>query len=190
MTVATGSLEITFVPAGERRSSATAVRDDGVTVRIPGVGPVTPLPHDLAHCVIERELRLERGFWASVADGAMFQGMTAVTGRQRPHAAKRSSAIIKANGAYVGQAEVLVGSVIQIIRTGLDRDTHAALRILAEAQSACPAGVLVIDESTLSRVCAEVRAASARWHRTQADGVLVDRWSLGGAARVRSYRSA
>jgi hypothetical protein len=67
MTVAAGSLEITFAREGEGRSSTAALRSDGVTVRIPGAGPVTRLPHDLAHWVIERDLGLDRGFWASVA---------------------------------------------------------------------------------------------------------------------------
>jgi hypothetical protein len=39
---------------------------------------VTTLPHNLAHCVVERELLLERGFWASVAIGVCetFGGIT------------------------------------------------------------------------------------------------------------------
>jgi hypothetical protein len=161
-----------------------------VTVRIPGAGPVNPLPHDLAHCVIERELRLDRGFWASVAAGAMFQGMTVVAGRRRSHASERSSAIIKANGVFIGQAEVLASSFVQIIRDGLDRDPRRAIRFVTEAQSACPAGVFTVDGGALARVCAELRAAAARWQSTKAGEVLVERWSLRGAARERSLRSA
>jgi hypothetical protein len=190
MTIAAGSIEITFIREGERRSSATTVRGDGVTVRIPGAGPISPLPHDLAHCVVERELRLERGFWASVAAGAIFRRMTVVAGRQRPHAAKRSAAIIRANGAFVGQAEVLAGSFVQIVRDELDRDLCVAVRVLTEAQSACPAGVLMVDDGALARVCVALRTAAARWQATQVGGVVVEHWIPRGAARERSRRSA
>jgi hypothetical protein len=176
MIVTAGSLEITFAREGERRSSATAVRDDGVTVRIPGAGPITPLPHDLAHCVVERELHLERGFWASVAAGAMFQGMTVVVGRRQPHASERSSAIIKANAIFIGQAEVLVSIFIQIIREGLDRDPRSALRLVIEAQSACPAGILSPDVDDLTRICASLRTTAARWQSVSIDQTLVEQW--------------
>src|SRR5947209_2355421 len=103
-------MQIDFIRESERRLVSVAVRDDGVSVQVPGYGPVAPLPHDLGHFVVERELRLQEGFWGSVAAGAIFPGMAVLTGRQRPHAAERSAAVIRQNGARITQAEVLVGT--------------------------------------------------------------------------------
>src|SRR5947209_4936616 len=85
-------MQIDFHREAERKVSAMVRRDDGVTVRVPGYGHVMPLPHDLAHFVVERELELEWGFWARVVAGAVFPGMAVVSGRRPPTANARSRA--------------------------------------------------------------------------------------------------
>ena len=65
-------MEIRIEKLDVRRSQAVVTRDDKVTLRVAGYGPSQPLPHDLAHYVVEKELALRRGFWGSVADGAIF----------------------------------------------------------------------------------------------------------------------
>src|SRR6266567_9347864 len=65
---------------------STLVERDSVRLRVPGYGFMRALPHDLAHWVVEGSLRLRRGFWGSVADGAEFAGMQRIEGRRKPHA--------------------------------------------------------------------------------------------------------
>ena len=60
---------------------STVVQRDGVQLRVPGYAFMRALPHDLAHFVVEDKLRLNRGFWGSVADGAEFRGMEWIDGR-------------------------------------------------------------------------------------------------------------
>jgi hypothetical protein len=70
------SLQIIVTRVDEHRYSTIAKRD-GLQISVPGYAFMRPLPHDLAHCVVEATLRLDRGFWASVADGVEFGGMKA-----------------------------------------------------------------------------------------------------------------
>jgi hypothetical protein len=55
-------MEIKIVKLDQRRSHAVVTRDDKVTLRVAGFGPSQPLPHDLAHYVVEKALALRRGF--------------------------------------------------------------------------------------------------------------------------------
>jgi hypothetical protein len=84
------------------------MRDDGVSYRLKGVGRKFAIPHDLAHFLVEKTLRLKRGFFGSIADGAVFPSMTYVEGRRKPRAAERSTAALKANAEQLSEAEVLV----------------------------------------------------------------------------------
>jgi hypothetical protein len=77
--------------AGSQQATL-ATRRDGVRLSVPVFGKLDPLPHDLAHYVVERELGLPDGFWGSVAAGAIFAGMVVLEGRQPPHARERSRA--------------------------------------------------------------------------------------------------
>jgi hypothetical protein len=164
---------------------ATAVRGDGVTVRIKGVGPAHPLPHDLAHWVVERELGLTRGFWASVAAGAVFGSMAVIAGRRRPHAEQRSKALIKANGPFISQAEVVAASFVRVIERGLERDPRAGLAFLHDEQSAVPAGVLAVGCDDFVRVCTALRNVAARWHGLPVGGSLTDSWMVPGQFALR-----
>jgi hypothetical protein len=119
-------MEITFTRTGGRRYATQAVRDDGVSVQVPSYDRTAPLPHDLAHYVVERELGLKNGFWGCVAAGALFPGMTVISGRQRPQAAARSAAVIREAGQHGTEAEVLVGVLLGIVHDGLEPGGAAA----------------------------------------------------------------
>src|SRR5690606_30145241 len=171
------SLEVTFERLNERQSASTAVRSDGVTVRVPGYGPSDPLPHDLAHFGIERALRMSRGFWGSVAAGAVFHGMTVLSGRRRPHASERSDAIIRANGDTINQAEMLVGALLTVMEDGLDRDPDAALSVLRRWQSTSREPIAV-DRDTLDRMLSEVRALIQAWRAVETGQSMSLRWDV------------
>jgi hypothetical protein len=94
-------------------------RSDNVTCRVKGVGHMSAIPHDLAHLAIEQALRIRRGFWGSVADGAVFGSMTHVSGRRKPRAAERSKEVLKANQDQLTETEILVGLFNQALEEGL-----------------------------------------------------------------------
>jgi hypothetical protein len=75
----------------ERRYETLITRADGVKYNVKGVGHMAAIPHDLAHFAVERGLDIRRGFWGSVADGAVFGSLTHVSGRRRPHAPNAQS---------------------------------------------------------------------------------------------------
>ncbi len=66
------------------------------------------IPHDLAHFLVEKTMRLHRGFFGNVADGAVFKSMTWLAGRRKPKAAERSAGLLKQTEAALNEAEVLV----------------------------------------------------------------------------------
>jgi hypothetical protein len=186
-------MEIAFHRIDERQSHAVARRDDGVNVRVPGYGRALPLPHDLAHYIVERELELRQGFWGSVADGALFPGMVVLAGRQKPRAADRSCALIKANGPYVLRAEVLVATLLEIVAEGLHPNPRAALRRLLEAQSAVSLGPYPMDEGAIQRICAALRMMTGAWQQVEPGGRMVVDWTLldltDSARQVRPHRT-
>jgi hypothetical protein len=86
-------------------------RGDGVVLALPGYDRKWRVPHDLAHLVAERQLRLTDGVFGSIAAGGMFDNMTVLSGRLRYDARQRSQRILRANGRGIGMAEVLAGVV-------------------------------------------------------------------------------
>jgi hypothetical protein len=126
-------MKITMMRTGERSYTTIAMRRDGVTIAIPSPDRPGWLPHDLAHYVVEQRLGLRRGFWGSVADGAIFSNLRVVAGRQPPHAAARSRAILREIGQLGTEAEVLVGIFVGIARERLDPRGREALARVADA---------------------------------------------------------
>jgi hypothetical protein len=173
-----GTLTITFQRLSAWQSASVALRDDGVTVRVPGYGPVLPLPHDLAHYIVERELGLTRGFWGSVAAGAMFPGMAVLAGRRRPHATERGTAVIKANSAQITRAESLVGGFTVALHEGRTATDSALLRALNADATAT--GGAPVDPATLARASAALNETVARWRDVPTGGVLAVRWEQPG----------
>jgi hypothetical protein len=99
-------MDILFRKSGFSREPSEASRSDGVRLSIPVFGRLDPIPHDLAHFVIERELDLQNGFLGSIADGAIFEGMHVISGRQPPHAGEHSRTVMKANHfEHAGRAD-------------------------------------------------------------------------------------
>jgi hypothetical protein len=115
------SIDILFVQSGHHRIATVATRQDKVRVSIPVYGPLDPIPHDLAHYVIEQELGLHDGFWGSVAAGALFGGMKILAGRQRPHAAQRSRDVLAAHRQGIGVSELLVDAGLRAVK-GMNLD--------------------------------------------------------------------
>lgn len=101
-------MQLVFTRLDQRRYVSRITRTDRVSFLVNGVGHMFQIPHDLAHYAIESALPLARGFWGSVADGAVFPSMTHIDGRRRPRAKERSTALLKSNAAHLSEAEILV----------------------------------------------------------------------------------
>ena len=156
-------MKITFTRSGERTYTTFIERDDGVIIQVPSHDRSSSLPHDMAHYVVERELRLARGFWGRVASGAMFGGMRVVTGRLRPHAAARSKSMIKEEEQQLIEAEVLVGLLLDITHQRLEDDWAVVSTHLNSAWKPRKPSRESLSHKEVLQVCAELREAEQRW---------------------------
>jgi hypothetical protein len=170
-------MQIKIVRLDARRSESFATRDDRVVVHVPGYGPAVPLPHDLAHFVIEKELGLHKGFWGSVAGGAKFPGMSVVSGRQRPHAEARSAALCKANARRVTEVEVVISVLLQLMREGTAPTSRRAASLLAERwQPKKESEIAGLGPPDMANLCERLQAMAQRWSQVGIGSDLVVRW--------------
>jgi hypothetical protein len=163
-------MEIIFTRSRDRRDATIVTRRDGVRLSVPVYGKLDPIPHDLAHYVVERELGLRDGFWGSVAEGAVFAGMRILDGRQRPHVRERSQELQRANGRGILFAELVVEAVMRTImgvRLGNEplAIEHAGLRTRADR------------DALLARLRPAAEAMCARWGETAPGGTLTVSWA-------------
>ncbi|HME71892.1 MAG TPA: hypothetical protein VKM54_18775 [Myxococcota bacterium] len=135
------------------------------------------LPHDLSHYVVEAELRLKRGFWGCIREGALFPSVTVVSGRQRSGAKARSQALIHAAHQERGASELLVGAFRAAARI-----TDPALRfaelVSPELQQWFPAHV---DKDTRRRIVERLRILESRWQDLSVGESITLFWPLGGS---------
>jgi hypothetical protein len=148
----------------ERRYETLVTRADGVSFRVQGVGHMFAIPHDLAHLAVEEALGLDRGFWGSVASGAVFPSMNHLSGRRRPHAGERSRELLKANRDTITEAETLVSLFNTALQQGHGADS-AVLRARLREQRWTPAG-----QSERQFTDAEIESVCAAWQR------MLDLW--------------
>ena len=153
-----------------------AVRDDGVTVHVPGFDRKHTVPHDLAHFAAEHGCGVARGFWGSVAAGAMFGGMKVLAGRRPPHAAERSRRVIRANAAEIGVAEGLAESVFQAYEKDLSSEEAAG--ILARHWSAIRADPCPYGPEALSAAWTLLTDLAERWADTPPGAGMTLAWTL------------
>lgn len=108
----TGGVEVRFIRRADNGSMAEFSRPDGVQVRLQSFDRTGVVPHDLAHLVVEKSMRLDTGLWGSLAAGAEFGSVELVGGRVRHDHKARSAALRKANERDLGMVELLVGAVL------------------------------------------------------------------------------
>jgi hypothetical protein len=181
-------MQIVVTRVDAHRYSTIVERDDGVRLRVPGYGFMRALPHDLAHCVVEERLGLDRGFWGSVADGAEFGGMERLEGRRKPHAAVRAQAISKSNVDYLGEAERLVACFEKIVEGNLDLVPQLAGAQLREASATVRHRERRITQSDVAKVCAAWRTMQARWHDLPIGQSICVEWHCKGACGRHAAR--
>jgi hypothetical protein len=170
-------MEIRIEKLDARRSQSVVTRDDKVTLRVAGYGPSQPLPHDLAHYVVEKELGLRRGFWGSVADGAVFPGMAVLAGRQRPHARERSQTLCKANSRSLTDVEVIVGLMVDLVKSKVPVTSPYATKAVARCLTGGKDSELrAVTAANLERIDEGLGTMARRWADVKVGDALVVRW--------------
>lgn len=154
----------------------TIRRDDGLTVRLPGYDRTFRVPHDLAHFVAEREFRLDKGVFGSIAAGAMFSNMSVVDGKQRFDAHVRSKAVLRSNTAEIGLAEVVSG----VVHTAVERRERfeSVYQRLREGWGTLREGPCPYPADTLRRALAHLSAMADRWQGLPEGSRLTLHWPL------------
>lgn len=171
-------MNITFTRSSERVYQTLALRDDGVLLEVPSFDRKFPLPHDLAHYVVERELGLRHGFWGCIASGALFPGIKVISGRPRPDAGTRSQAVIREAGQQGTEAEVLVGVLLKIIHTGLENDWAASHALLDNEWKPNKPCREPLRAEEVKRVGTALREAEQRWQALEVGQSLTVEWTM------------
>lgn len=165
-------MDIMFIRGAENTYTVTVRRGDGVSLLLPGNGRNFRLPHDAAHCIVERELGLRRGFWGRVADGAIYPNMQVLSGRQPPHAAERSRLVRREAEPQGVEAEVLVGLLFTIMSRNRENDAPAVEALLRRAWRPRRPERPPPEMNEVRRACAALREAERQWLALEAGQAL------------------
>lgn len=174
-----GALVVEFEKGAGRRYRSLLHRADGVVVAFDGGafnkvgGSAGELPHDLAHLVVEEELGLRAGVWGVLAAGGLFSHATVVSGRQKPHAARRGRAVVDAAGDEVMQAEILTRAVCDAAAGTGPAEPQAIRRAIGERWWSD-----TVTRPALDRAAARLRTAGAEWSTLPPGGRLTTAWRL------------
>lgn len=158
------------------RYVTSILRADGVMFSMQGVGHNFAIPHDVAHYVVEKALGFDRGFWGSVAAGAIFPSMTYLEGRRKPKAAEQSRTVLKTNASELGEAEVLVRIFNDTIEQGHGETSAVLYSRLRERRASSAAGPRTIDQAQISKVFATYDDILSQWQNTPVEGALALHW--------------
>jgi hypothetical protein len=182
-------MEITFTKTGARTYEVYARRDDGVTLRVRTPDKPLTIPHDFAHYVVERGLNMEGGFWGSIAAGAVFGTVQVVSGRQPPHAAERSAALIKASYREQAAAELYVAVMQAVAREGKGQDYRLVCSRLDEVWRPFRWPRPHVTAEDALRVCRALREAEERWLALPVGESVTVSWAAAGRGSSRRRRA-
>jgi hypothetical protein len=161
---------------GDGRYETVITRDDGASFGVSGVAHAFAIPHDLAHYVVEKALRIEDGFWGSVAAGAVFPTMRHLAGRRKPKASERSSALLKTNARALVEAEVLVRIFNDTIEQGHSERSPVLAGRLRERLARPGKQPRRIGPTEVAEVYSTYKALRQDWERLPIEGILVRHW--------------
>jgi hypothetical protein len=181
-------MRVTFPRLPDReRAYAVVQRDDGVTYRLYGGLAGRPLPHDIRHLVIERDLHIRDGIWGGIAAGLVFASMEHVSGRRPPHARERSAELLAGFGERGLRAEALASFVEGV--AGLDDPSDSQI----EALAATRLGVLAapgVDPAAVAAAARSLQVEAARWARLRVGQELSYDWPRTPLAALHRSRAA
>ena len=118
-------VEFQHDPRGE--AITRVERTDGVSLLLPSFTRKWRVPHDLAHAVTERELRIGTGVFGCIAAGAVFDNMSVVAGKPKRTAKAHSDALLKSVGRSLSVAEIMAGAFHHFVEHR-ERFSPAAVR--------------------------------------------------------------
>jgi hypothetical protein len=168
-------MRVQFVRGGQHEGYVVLIlREDGLTVRLPGYDRKWRVPHDLAHFVAEREFQMARGVFGCIAAGAMFSNMSVVDGRPRYDAQVRSRLVLKTNGAELTLAECLSGVVHDAVEHEVD--LAVAHRRLRDSWGALRTGPCPYEAGDLRRALDVLGQLASRWQDLAPGERLALRW--------------
>jgi len=148
------------ITKGTKDDGIEAVRDDGgrVSSRFPHKGPV---PHDVTHLLVERELGMSDGFWGKVARGADPAELGEMA-KAAGHASAKRAQLPDAEIVEIVQAERIVESFeAELWSDGTDNESLRAMAAAGCEQSLVP--MAAMSDSALEGIRAELRAFRDRW---------------------------
>ena len=134
-------------------------------------------PHDLQHLAIEGSLQLRRGFWGTIDEGGVFGTMTHLDGRRKPHAARRSKEVLKANHDEISEAELLVAIVgSAIAQCPKDAVGEARRRLKRHGWTRRRKGPRSFSDEDLDLARRAWNDLRERWHSLAIGDALEFRW--------------
>ena len=173
-------MDILFRQSGHPREPTLVTRRDGVRLQVPVFGKLDPLPHDLVHYVVERELSLPDGFWGSVAEGAIFDGLSVLDGRQPPHARERSRMVQKAHHYGILFSEIMVEMAVRAVQ-----GESLGTRPLPIESPLVPSRTLADRDALVARVLPAMQAMWISWQEVPLGESLLVVWSDRPTRRIR-----
>jgi hypothetical protein len=169
-------MQLTVTRCEGGRYETVVVRDDGVSYRLKGVAHMFAIPHDLAHFLVEKALRLRHGFFGNVADGAVFKSMTYLDGRRKPKTAERSAALLKQNQAQLNDAEVLVRIFNDTIEQGHAANSGVLQQRLRERLARAGVEQRSFSAAEIAAVYAAYGDMLGKWQDLPVGGAMQLRW--------------
>jgi hypothetical protein len=169
-------MRLTVKRLAQGRYETVVVRDDGVRFHLKGVAHMFAIPHDLAHFLVEKTLRLRQGFFGSMADGAVFKSMTWVDGRRKPGATERSEILQKKNLAALNDAEVLVRIFNDTIEQGHAENSPVLQQRLRERLQRAGVAHRSFSADEIAEVYKAYRDLLAKWKKLPVGGQLELQW--------------
>ena len=175
-------MRLVFIPMAQGNSRVVVHRGDGVVLEMRSYSRKHRVPHDLAHAVAERELRLAAGVFGCIAAGAVFSSMRVIDGSPRHDAAARSRRIIKANARAITVAEVLSGVVHDAVE---DPPPVPLLKRAREVWGIVEEKPFPYTEATLATAAETLSALTERWSRLTPEEGLEFTWPPALSAPVK-----
>lgn len=180
-----GDMRLLFSPAEDGRCRVVMHRRDDVTLGMVSYDRKFRIPHDLAHAVTERELKLSAGVFGCIAAGAVFSSMRVLSGSPRHDAATRSARIIKANAHSITVAEVLSGVLHGAVEGSPTVPLYAEAR---EAWGSVEERPFPYTEATLAAAEENLKALADAWTGLTPGDDLAFQWPSALTAPIPTAR--
>ncbi|MFI5707958.1 hypothetical protein [Kribbella sp. NPDC051620] len=152
-------MHLTFLHDPRGGESVTVIRRaDGAEFKLFSYSRKHRVPHDLAHAVTERELRMPDGIFGCIAAGAVFDSMEQTAGKKRHDAKVRSARILKAPNS-IGISEALSS----VFHMAVEKDQPTPYAEVREMWGVSRADRCPYTDPEIDRTTATLRELSHLW---------------------------